>query len=156
MIDNFCATSFFLEVLRIFLLVSCFRFNSCYCSADKASSDFKSGSHRSQRNARKSSPESSSQLFSQGGRKCPHFLSGRTTKSFIKGMLIYILYVCTDRQRVLHQLTSQANDFQFFRYASLYFCCAVEPGDNELLTLEIIHRYVELLDKYFGSVSPFC
>lgn len=39
------------------------------------------------------------------------------------------------------------------RYASLYFCCAVEQNDNELLTLEIIHRYVELLDKYFGSVS---
>uniref|UniRef100_UPI00358F027A AP-1 complex subunit sigma-2 isoform X3 n=1 Tax=Myxine glutinosa TaxID=7769 RepID=UPI00358F027A len=38
------------------------------------------------------------------------------------------------------------------RYASLYFCCAVESQDNELLTLEIIHRYVELLDKYFGSV----
>lgn len=40
-----------------------------------------------------------------------------------------------------------------FRYASLYFCCAIEQQDNELLTLEIIHRYVELLDKYFGSVS---
>lgn len=40
-----------------------------------------------------------------------------------------------------------------FRYASLYFCCAVEDQDNELITLEIIHRYVELLDKYFGSVS---
>lgn len=39
------------------------------------------------------------------------------------------------------------------RYASLYFCCAIEQEDNELLTLEIIHRYVELLDKYFGSVS---
>lgn len=38
------------------------------------------------------------------------------------------------------------------RYASLYFCCGIEPEDNELLTLEIIHRYVELLDKYFGSV----
>ncbi|XP_061185274.1 AP-1 complex subunit sigma-2-like isoform X3 [Saccostrea echinata] len=38
------------------------------------------------------------------------------------------------------------------RYASLYFCCAIEAEDNELLTLEIIHRYVELLDKYFGSV----
>ncbi|GAA54546.1 AP-1 complex subunit sigma 1/2 [Clonorchis sinensis] len=37
-------------------------------------------------------------------------------------------------------------------YASLYFCTAIEPQDNELLTLEIIHRYVELLDKYFGSV----
>jgi len=38
------------------------------------------------------------------------------------------------------------------RYASLFFCLAVEPGDNELLTLEIIHRYVEVLDKYFGNV----
>ena len=41
----------------------------------------------------------------------------------------------------------------FLRYASLYFCVAIEKDDNELLTLEIIHRYVELLDKYFGSVS---
>ena len=38
------------------------------------------------------------------------------------------------------------------RYASLYFCCAVDQDDNELVTLELIHRYVELLDKYFGSV----
>uniref|UniRef100_A0A1I8F2A1 AP complex subunit sigma n=1 Tax=Macrostomum lignano TaxID=282301 RepID=A0A1I8F2A1_9PLAT len=37
------------------------------------------------------------------------------------------------------------------RYASLYFCCAIEQSDNELLCLEIIHRYVELLDQYFGS-----
>ncbi|CAJ0940845.1 unnamed protein product [Ranitomeya imitator] len=36
-------------------------------------------------------------------------------------------------------------------YASLYFCCAIEE-DHELLTLEIIHRLVELLDKYFGNV----
>ncbi|XP_018607689.1 AP-1 complex subunit sigma-1A isoform X2 [Scleropages formosus] len=39
------------------------------------------------------------------------------------------------------------------RYASLYFCCAVEEQDNELVTLEVIHRFVELLDKYFGSMS---
>nr|KAF6493534.1 adaptor related protein complex 1 subunit sigma 3 [Rousettus aegyptiacus] len=39
------------------------------------------------------------------------------------------------------------------RYASLYFCCAIENQDNELLTLEIVHRYVELLDKYFGNDS---
>lgn len=38
------------------------------------------------------------------------------------------------------------------RYASLYFCCGIEQNDNELITLEVIHRYVELLDKYFGSV----
>ena len=48
-----------------------------------------------------------------------------------------------------HTYTIHSN----FRYASLYFCCAVEQSDNELVTLEIIHRYVELLDKYFGSVS---
>uniref|UniRef100_A0A8C9FK36 AP complex mu/sigma subunit domain-containing protein n=1 Tax=Pavo cristatus TaxID=9049 RepID=A0A8C9FK36_PAVCR len=39
------------------------------------------------------------------------------------------------------------------RYASLYFCCAIEDQDNELLTLEVVHRYVELLDRYFGNVS---
>ena len=46
--------------------------------------------------------------------------------------------------------------FQFYslsRYASLYFCCCIQLTDNELLTLEVIHRYVELLDKYFGNVS---
>jgi len=38
------------------------------------------------------------------------------------------------------------------RYASLFFCFAVDKGDNELGVLEVIHRYVEVLDKYFGSV----
>lgn len=38
------------------------------------------------------------------------------------------------------------------RYASLYFLAAVEQDDNQLITLEVIHRYVEILDKYFGSV----
>merc|ERR1712061_4169 len=38
------------------------------------------------------------------------------------------------------------------RYASLFFAFAIDKNDNELITLEIIHRYVEVLDKYFGSV----
>ncbi|TRY81030.1 hypothetical protein TCAL_04789 [Tigriopus californicus] len=38
------------------------------------------------------------------------------------------------------------------RYASLFFLFAVDKSDNELITLELIHRYVEVLDKYFGSV----
>ena len=38
------------------------------------------------------------------------------------------------------------------RYASLYFCVGVDPADNELATLEVIHLYVEVLDKYFGNV----
>ena len=38
------------------------------------------------------------------------------------------------------------------RYASLYFIAVVDKDDNELITLEIIHNYVELLDSYFGNV----
>jgi hypothetical protein len=37
-------------------------------------------------------------------------------------------------------------------YASLYFVAGIARGDNELLTLEIIHQYVEVLDRYFGNV----
>lgn len=44
------------------------------------------------------------------------------------------------------------------RYASLYFCMCIDQSDNELEVLEIIHHFVEILDRYFGSVSlqSFC
>lgn len=38
------------------------------------------------------------------------------------------------------------------RYASLYFVACVDHDDNELLTMESLHLYVEALDRYFGSV----
>ncbi|KAL0366538.1 UNVERIFIED_CONTAM: AP-1 complex subunit sigma-2 [Sesamum radiatum] len=38
------------------------------------------------------------------------------------------------------------------RYASLYFCMCIDQDDNELEILEIIHHFVEILDRYFGSV----
>ena len=38
------------------------------------------------------------------------------------------------------------------RYASLYFIAGCSSTDNELITLEIIHRYVEQMDKYYGNV----
>lgn len=39
------------------------------------------------------------------------------------------------------------------RYASLFFIVGVTPDvDNELLTLEVIHRFVETMDTYFGNV----
>lgn len=34
----------------------------------------------------------------------------------------------------------------------MYFCCGLDNTDNELLAMEVLHRYVELLDKYFGNV----
>ena len=38
------------------------------------------------------------------------------------------------------------------RYASLYFLACVDDDDNELLALETIHHFVEVLDRYFGNV----
>jgi len=38
------------------------------------------------------------------------------------------------------------------RYAGLYFIYCLDVNDNELAYLEIIHLFVELLDKFFTSV----
>ena len=38
------------------------------------------------------------------------------------------------------------------RYASLFFIAGCDATDNELITLEIVHRYVEQMDKYYGNV----
>lgn len=46
------------------------------------------------------------------------------------------------------------SDFKviYRRYASLYFIAGTDLEDNELMTMEIIHRYVEVLDDWFLSV----
>jgi AP-1 complex subunit sigma 1/2 len=45
------------------------------------------------------------------------------------------------------------NNYAFVcRYASLYFIACVDPDDNELIILEQIHLFVEVLDRYFGNV----
>ncbi|KAI8873982.1 Adaptor protein complex sigma subunit [Ramicandelaber brevisporus] len=38
------------------------------------------------------------------------------------------------------------------KYASLYFVAGIDPSDNELIMLEVIHRYVEILDRHFSNV----
>ena len=58
---------------------------------------------------------------------------------------------------VLNDRTAPADSKVVYRrYASLFFVCGIGSQDNELVTLEIIHRYVEVLDRYFGNVSRFC
>jgi hypothetical protein len=51
-------------------------------------------------------------------------------------------------------LTSPITDTKvvYRRYASLFFIAATDNTDNELITLEIVHRYVEQMDKYYGNV----
>jgi AP-2 complex subunit sigma-1 len=38
------------------------------------------------------------------------------------------------------------------RYAGLFFIFGVDVTDNELLLMESIHLFVELLDQYFSNV----
>eukprot|EP00892_Ulva_mutabilis_P002868 jgi/Ulvmu1/12582/UM092_0012.1 len=38
------------------------------------------------------------------------------------------------------------------RYASLYFVCTIDADDNELVSLDMIHHFVEVLDKHFSNV----
>ena len=38
------------------------------------------------------------------------------------------------------------------KYASLYFILGIDNDENELASLELIHLFVETMDKYFGSV----
>lgn len=38
------------------------------------------------------------------------------------------------------------------RYASLYVLAGVDGDENALAALEVVHAYVEALDRYFGAV----
>ena len=51
-----------------------------------------------------------------------------------------------------HHVNTTDTKVVYRRYASLFFIAATDPTDNELITLEIVHRYVEQMDKYYGNV----
>ncbi|KAF8760018.1 adaptor complexes small subunit family [Rhizoctonia solani] len=59
--------------------------------------------------------------------------------------------VLARRTRMCNFLEYKDTKVVYRRYASLFFVCGISSGDNELVTLEIIHRYVEVLDRYFGN-----
>ena len=44
------------------------------------------------------------------------------------------------------------NNNNLNRYASLFFIVCIEEADNEILAMEMIHQFVEVLDSYFGNV----
>uniref|UniRef100_A0A3Q3KML9 AP complex mu/sigma subunit domain-containing protein n=1 Tax=Monopterus albus TaxID=43700 RepID=A0A3Q3KML9_MONAL len=77
-------------------------------------------------------------------------LTDREKKKVIRDMMMLVL---ARPQRFCNFLQWRDLKIVYKRYASLYFCAALDNQDNELLTLEVLHRYVELLDKYFGNVS---
>lgn len=46
----------------------------------------------------------------------------------------------------------QGYNVVFHRYVGLYVVIGCDKGDNELLAHEAIHLFVEILDKFFGTV----
>ena len=61
--------------------------------------------------------------------------------------------VLARRTKMCNFLEYKDTKVVYRRYASLFFVCGIGAADNELVTLEIVHRYVEVLDRYFGNVS---
>lgn len=55
-------------------------------------------------------------------------------------------------QKMCNFLEWQDKKIVYKRYASLYFIACIDKTDNELITLEKIHLFVEVLDRYFGNV----
>uniref|UniRef100_A0A3Q4ATD1 AP complex subunit sigma n=1 Tax=Mola mola TaxID=94237 RepID=A0A3Q4ATD1_MOLML len=76
-------------------------------------------------------------------------ITEREKKKVIRDMTILVL---ARTPRSCNFIQWRDMKIVYRRYASLYFCTGLDNQDNELLCLEVLHRYVELLDKYFGNV----
>ena len=53
---------------------------------------------------------------------------------------------------LLFQIQYQNFKIIYRRYAGLFFVFGVDVDENELLLMETIHLFVELLDQYFSNV----
>eukprot|EP00039_Didymoeca_costata_P006160 m.87946 g.87946 ORF g.87946 m.87946 type:complete len:161 (-) comp13133_c0_seq6:5032-5514(-) len=92
-------------------------------------------------------------MFSRQGKlRLQKWYNAKTQKDRKKTSRDLIPIILARKPKMCNFLEWRDLKIVYKRYASLYFCMAIEDDDNELITLEIIHRYVELLDKYFGSV----
>ena len=60
--------------------------------------------------------------------------------------------ILSRRAKMCNVLEYKDMKIVYRRYASLFFIVGIESGDNELLALEIIHRFVEQMDKMYGNV----
>jgi AP-1 complex subunit sigma 1/2 len=61
--------------------------------------------------------------------------------------------VLTRKPKMCNFLDYKDYKIIYKRYASLYFITIVDKDENELIILELIQLFVEVLDKYFGNVS---
>lgn len=60
--------------------------------------------------------------------------------------------VITRQPKMCNFLDFKEYKIVYKRYASLYFITIVDKDENELVILELMQSFVEILDKYFGNV----
>jgi len=60
--------------------------------------------------------------------------------------------VITRQPKMCNFLDYKEYKIVYKRYASLYFITIVDKDQNELIVLELMQSFVEILDKYFGNV----
>ncbi|RDB28661.1 AP-1 complex subunit sigma-1 [Hypsizygus marmoreus] len=88
----------------------------------------------------------------QGKLRLAKWFATMTPKAKIKIVQDVTRLVLARRPRMCNVIEYKGSKVIYRQYASLFFICEVGDQDNELVTLEIIHRYVEILDRYFGNV----
>ena len=94
-----------------------------------------------------------SQMCLARPQKLCNFLEWKDNKIIFKRCVISFCAEVRSKRRSIGP-NSGKDESRSFRYASLYFITCVDNSDNELITLEVIHQFVEVLDRYFGNVRP--
>ncbi|KAJ7783505.1 AP complex, mu/sigma subunit [Mycena maculata] len=93
-------------------------------------------------------------LFSRQGKlRLAKWFKTMNTKAKARIVQDLTQQVLARRPRMCNVIEYKDTRVIYRRYASLFFVCGIEAADNELMTLEVIHRYVEVLDRYFGNVT---
>ncbi|KAF6766409.1 AP complex, mu/sigma subunit [Ephemerocybe angulata] len=88
----------------------------------------------------------------QGKARLSKWYATTTTQAKSRILKEVTQLVLSRKVRMCNVIEYKGRKVIYRRYASLFFVAEIGYTDNELITLEIIHRYVEVLDKYFGNV----
>jgi len=88
----------------------------------------------------------------QGKTRLTKWFTQYTSKEKTRAVRELTATVLSRQPKMCNFIEWQDKKVIYKRYASLYFIACVDNTDNELLVLEQIHLFVEVLDRYFGNV----
>merc|ERR1712028_310351 len=88
----------------------------------------------------------------QGKVRLAKWYAPKTSKERSKLVRDVSNMVLSRQQKLCNFIEYKDSKVVYKRYASLFFIVGCNSKDNELLMLEIIHHFVEVLDRYFGNV----